>query len=272
MTKINALKPDKKNANRGTKRGKALLSTSLQNLGAGRSILIDKNYNIIAGNKTLETAGELGIDDIQIVPSDGTKVIAVMRTDLDLYDEHDPRARQLAYADNRVGQVDLEFDPEQIVADLDKGLDLSDYWFEDELVAIIEQVATGLAGEVDGGEGDDNNNYSREIKSPDYVPTGNKPSLGQLSDTSVTDKLIKEINEADIPESEKAFLRIAAQRHTVLNFKHIAEYYAHSDKNMQGLMENSALVIIDFNKAISLGLVELTKEISELVKEEYGDD
>lgn len=155
MTKINALKPDKKNANRGTKRGKALLSTSLQNLGAGRSILIDKNYNIIAGNKTLETAGELGIDDIQIVPSDGTKVIAVMRTDLDLYDEHDPRARQLAYADNRVGQVDLEFDPEQIVADLDKGLDLSDYWFEDELVAIIEQVATGLAGEVDGEGGVD---------------------------------------------------------------------------------------------------------------------
>ena len=84
--------------------------------------------------------------------------------------------------------------------------------------------------------------------------------------------MVKEINESNLHDAEKAFLRIAAQRHTVLNFKKIAEYYAHADKELQTLMENNALIIIDFNRAIELGLVELTKRISALTKEEYGDD
>ena len=48
----------------------------------------------------------------------------------------------------------------------------------------------------------------------------------------------------------------------MLNFKRIAEYYAHSDEQTQALMENSALVIIDFNRAIELGYVKLAEEIA----------
>ena len=101
--KLSELTPDHSNANRGTERGRYALEASLRKYGAGRSILIDKHGRIIAGNKTAETAADVGIDDVIVVQTDGRQVVAVQRTDLDL-DSNE--ARELAYADNRVGQLD----------------------------------------------------------------------------------------------------------------------------------------------------------------------
>ena len=53
-----------------------------------------------------------------------------------------------------------------------------------------------------------------------------------------------------LPEKEKQFLMAAASRHIVFHYSKIANFYAHSSKECQELMEKSALVIIDFNKAI----------------------
>ena len=47
----------------------------------------------------------------------------------------------------------------------------------------------------------------------------------------------------------------------VFNYSKIADYYAHSNKEMQQIMEQLALVIIDFNKAIEYGFVKLQKDI-----------
>lgn len=125
-----SLQPDSNNANRGTERGAEMIETSLKKLGAGRSILLDKNGRIIAGNKTAEAADNAGIDDdVIIVRTKGNKLVAVLREDLDL-DDPNGKARQLAYADNRAGQVSLDFDPVIIAEDLANGLDLGD-WFSD---------------------------------------------------------------------------------------------------------------------------------------------
>ena len=56
-----------------------------------------------------------------------------------------------------------------------------------------------------------------------------------------------------------------------INYQLIADYYSHSSKEMQKLMEDSALVIIDFEKAIELGYVQLSKEIRTQYLEEYGE-
>ena len=61
--KASELTPDIRNANKGTERGRGALETSLRQYGAGRSILVDKHGRIVAGNKTLETAAEIGLDD-----------------------------------------------------------------------------------------------------------------------------------------------------------------------------------------------------------------
>lgn len=123
-----------------------------------------------------------------------------------------------------------------------------------------------------GQEAEADDTYTHSIEAPIYTPKGDKPGIKDLFDDTRTKSLIAEIDAADLPESEKDFLRIAAQRHTVLNFKRIAEYYAHSSANTQRLMENSALVIIDFNRAIELGYVRLAEAIAAQYGVDHGDD
>ena len=73
-------------------------------------------------------------------------------------------------------------------------------------------------------------------------------------------------------EEEKAFLRLAANRHSVFHYEKIADYYSHASIKMQKLMEKSALVIIDFDKAIEGGFVRLCEDIRTQFMEEYCND
>ena len=106
---------DEHNANKGTERGKELLEQSVTELGAGRSILSDKNGQIIAGNKTLAAAQKAGLK-VRIVPSSRDELVVVQREDLDLSDPAG-EARRLAYLDNRVSEIDLAWDANVIAED-----------------------------------------------------------------------------------------------------------------------------------------------------------
>jgi site-specific DNA-methyltransferase (adenine-specific) len=130
--KLASLKPDTRNANKGTARGRELVRESLKRYGAGRSILIDKSGNVIAGNKTLEGAKAVGLENVQIVKSDGTRLVAVQRTDLDI---NDKAARELAIADNRASELGLEWDTDVLKAlEEEVEIDLAPFWDERELV------------------------------------------------------------------------------------------------------------------------------------------
>lgn len=121
------------------------------------------------------------------------------------------------------------------------------------------------------GTATENEPYSRKIEPPIYEPVNVKPDVSQLFDDTKTQDLVRSIQSAEgLTDEERRFLIIAAQRHTVLHFNKIADYYAHADKELQSLMEDSALVIIDFDKAIELGFVRLTERIAEQFKDEYG--
>jgi DNA modification methylase len=123
---------DGKNANKGTKRGRELLEESLERYGAGRSVLVDRHDRVIAGNKTVEAAVAAGMTSITVIETDGSSLVAVHRGDLDL--KKDKKARELAIADNRVGELDLEWNPE-VLASLD--VDLKRFWNEKELNALL---------------------------------------------------------------------------------------------------------------------------------------
>ena len=133
--KIAKLKFDDKNANRGTERGRKALASSLQQFGAGRSILVDRNGRIIAGNKTVQEAIAAGHEDVLVVKTDGRKIVAVQRVDLDL--KKHSKARALAIADNRVGELDLQWDAD-VLADVAAGTDLSEFFTEDELEKLLK--------------------------------------------------------------------------------------------------------------------------------------
>lgn len=110
-TKIDQLTPDNLNANKGTQFGQALIEKSLRDLGAGRSVLLDKNNRIIAGNKTIENAAAIGLEEVIIVETTGDQIVAVKRTDVDLDSQ---KGRALAIADNATSKANLDWDKEVI--------------------------------------------------------------------------------------------------------------------------------------------------------------
>lgn len=128
------LTPDPRNLNVGTERGRALLERSVRELGAGRSIVCDKNGVVIAGNKTLDVAAELGLP-IRTVETDGSELVVVQRTDLDL--ATDVQAKRLALFDNRVSELDLKWDAEQMATLLADVPTITDGVFTDDELAAI---------------------------------------------------------------------------------------------------------------------------------------
>jgi hypothetical protein len=109
--KIDQLIPDDKNMNKHNQYGMSLLDKSISSLGLGRSILVDRNNRIIAGNGVTESASSLGLDNVIIVPTDGKKLVVVRRDDIDLDSKE---GRELALADNAVANVNLEWDEEAL--------------------------------------------------------------------------------------------------------------------------------------------------------------
>jgi hypothetical protein len=113
--------------------------------------------------------------------------------------------------------------------------------------------------------------YSSKIEAPIYEPKNKQPHILELVDKTKTHRLIREIEKSSLGPDEKLFLMEAARRHYVFNYEKIADYYAHATPEMQNLMEKSALVIIDFEKAIQLGYIKLCDDIRTQYLEEYGE-
>lgn len=113
----------------------------------------------------------------------------------------------------------------------------------------------------------DDTKYSRAIKVPQYNPSEVTPHIDSLLDYSKYSKLLSNIKNSTVSEEEKKFLKLAASRHIVFNYAKIADYYAHANKEMQELMEQSALVILDIDDAIANGYVKLSAKMNQLVDE-----
>jgi len=140
---INDLKIDELNANKGTESGKKLVKSSIENYGFGRSILVDRDGIVIAGNKTLEQAKELNLS-IKVIQTDGKEVIIHQRNDLKIDSKE---GRELSVVDNRSSQIGLDWDAEtmnsiDVIVDWEKvGFSKEDI---DEIMASIEQPFEGL--------------------------------------------------------------------------------------------------------------------------------
>ncbi len=117
----------------GTRRGTTMLRHSLTALGAGRSIVVDKHGTVIVGDKTVAEARALALP-IAVVRSDGTQLVVVQRVDLTATD---PRARQLAIADNRTAEVNLAWDADVLRALHAASVTLAPWWTDAELVALV---------------------------------------------------------------------------------------------------------------------------------------
>ena len=195
-----------------------------------RPIVVDEDMIVLGGNMRLKASKDAGLKEVCIEIAEGLT---------------EEQKKQFIVKDN-VGFGEWEWD---MLANEWDSVQLAewglDVW-ENQDDAIVEE----------------DERYSRKIVAPTYDPKNEKPEPHQLYNTDKVEELIHKIKPLGLSNMEQAFLIYAAYRHTVFDYSKIADYYAHSSKEIQELMEDSALVIIDFDAAIEKGYVKLTKDIA----------
>lgn len=155
--KITEAKPtdlllDSNNANRGTQRGQKLIQDSLREDGVGRGIVIDANNNVVAGNKTLENAVDIGIDKAIIIETTGKELVVTKRIDWDLYEDESPR--RYAWRDNHSALKSINYDPEILLAEIERGIDFDGIFEVDEIKEILGELGKEEPKEDGGGLGE----------------------------------------------------------------------------------------------------------------------
>ena len=249
QVEIETLELDPANVRQHSDRNLDAIRSSLKRFGQQKPIVINQQGIVIAGNGTLTAARSLGWDTIQAVE---TKL-------------HGSEATAFAIADNRTAEL-AEWDIDNLIKQVN-ALELEDPELAN-AVGFDSLELDELLGDVIDTE---ENPYTAKVETPIYEPKGDKPETSELWDTTKTTELVSEITKADLPEDVRDFLMAAATRHTVFNFRRIADYYAQAEPSVQRLMEKSALVIIDFKQAIELGYVKLNEKMLKQVSEEYPD-
>lgn len=130
------LKYDDLNFNKGTLIGKVLLDRSFDKFGAGRSILIDKNNCIIAGNKSVKSALSNGISKCRVIETQGDELVAVRRIDIDL---SSPEGREFALADNATSKANFNLDYNNIMQAVDDVKLDTEAWAIKDLPSLLEK-------------------------------------------------------------------------------------------------------------------------------------
>jgi hypothetical protein len=111
ISDLSILIPDNRNFNLHTEYGMSVLEKSIRQNKFGRSVLVDRNNRIIAGNGVVETASAIGETKIKIVETTGEELVVVKRTDVDLDSK---QGREMALADNSVASADLKWNEDEI--------------------------------------------------------------------------------------------------------------------------------------------------------------
>jgi hypothetical protein len=235
--------PYARNAKRHRDEQVALIAGSIREFGFNAPIAVrGKPPTIVAGHGRVLAARKLGIEKLPCVRLDHL-------TDIQM--------RAYIIADNKLSEIGGGWDEEMLRLEM-----------EELAAAHVDPASLGIDASELGGAEDET--YTRKVEAPVYSPKGENPPVASLYDETKTNSLKDRIKAAKLtdPELEK-FLNAAAERHTVFDFRKIAEFYSHASPEIQRLMEQSALVIIDFDKAIEEGFVVMTDEIKEAFAQDY---
>lgn len=146
---IGDLQPDKRNARKRTDRSASLIQESIQRFGAARSIVIDEDGRILAGNGTVEGAKAAGISKLRVIETEGDEIVAVRRKGLT-----EEQKIGLALADNRSSDMS-EWDA-LMLQQLSETHDVSPWFEPEDLEAIIGDLPpdAGSDRKVSGTEND----------------------------------------------------------------------------------------------------------------------
>lgn len=226
--------------------------SSIKEFGFTNPILIDEAGVVIAGHARLQAALKLKLDSVPCIA---------------LKDLTEAQKRVYVIADNKLA-LNADWNIDLLLSEIEalkqNEFDTAILGFNDEE---LEQLAAELE-EKDVEAKNEENPYTQIVATPLYEPDAQKPQYEDMYKTNKFNQLLERINSKDINPELKKFLIAAAYRHVQFNYEMIANFYAHSDKDTQELMEESALVIIDYDKAIEQGYINLSNEIDEFYAQE----
>jgi hypothetical protein len=251
---IDKLIPYARNSRTHSDEQVAQIAASIKEWGWTTPVLVDEQGGIIAGHGRIMAARKLGISDIPVVVAKGWT---------------DAQKRAYVIADNKLA-LNAGWDNELLALEL---TELQGMGFGMELIGFSKDEIAAFMPKDPDDDGADTSKYTKKIDAPIYQPTGDCPPTAALYDQTKYAQLTAQIYQNnDLAPEVKEFLLLAATRHIRFDFEQIAEFYAHADPDTQQLMEESALVIIDFDKAISGGYVKLSQAIGKIYASEKGGD
>lgn len=237
-----------------------------------RPVVVDETLRVLGGNmrlKALQRIAKMSEGEMRKRISEDERVSAEMCEALVEYWKDWKKSQMVSVvkADDLTEEQKREFIIKDNAAfgswDFDK---LANEWDD------LPLEDWGIAGWEDmpeeEEEKDDENNYERKIVPPVYEPSDEDVRPSEVYDKEKTERLIADIEAADIDEELRDFLRVAAYRHVKFNYRSIADLYAKAEPEVQKLMEDSALVIVDKDKAIELGFIKISKDFLE----QYGKE
>lgn len=230
------------------------LAASIKEWGWTTPVLVDEDGSIIAGHGRTLAAQRLKMTEVPVMVARGWS---------------DAKKRAYVIADNKLA-MNAGWDEQMLALEL---TELQGLGFGMDLIGFSKDEIAALMPKDPDDDGADTSKYTKKIDAPIYQPTGDRPPTAALCDSAKYTQLTAQIHQNnDLAPEVKEFLLLAATRHIRFDFEQIAEFYAHADPDTQQLMEDSALVIIDFDKAISGGYVKLSQAMGKIYASEKGGD
>ncbi|WP_428025065.1 ParB N-terminal domain-containing protein [Arcobacter sp.] len=236
------------------------IKNSINKFGYVDPIIINEDNTIIGGNQRGTVLKDLGYNEIDVI-----------RLNLDKTEE---KALNVA-----LNKISGEWDNEklyEVLKDFGEDEFLLTGFDNQEFKDLEEEFKNFENNNNSSGSGsneNDENRYTDKIASPEYTPKMDEaPPINDLVNVDRTKELINKINKSNIDQDLKDFLTLASNRFLTFNYENIAEFYCHQNKETQELMEDLALIIIDYEKAIANGLVDFSKKINELREGELNNN
>jgi len=240
---ISDIKPYAKNAKLHTNDQIELIKQSIDKYDYYSPIGVDKNNVIVFGHGRFEAIKEKqNIDKLEVV---------------DLSYLSSKEIKKLRILDNKI---------------------VSNEWDDDLLNKEIEDIAKNMNKEYNEIAKELNIDlikekiYNNKMGTVMYSPSDICPEINELVNESKAIELIEEIKNTKIDDKIKKFLILGAYRHNIFDYSKIADFYVNQKDDIKTLMEKSALVIIDYGKAMENGYLKLKDDIIETQKELYENE
>ena len=248
--KVNELIPYVNNTRTHSDEQVQQIASSIKEFGFTNAVLLDEKDGVIAGHGRIMAAKLLQLDEIPTVTLTG-----LTEAQIKAYIIADNKLALNAGWDEELLKVEIE-----ALQEMDFNIDLLGF--------NLDELNDLEIGDI---ENEDVNPYSQKVEIPTYIPSDEIPDFSEMFNPDKSFELINKIDASSVDNEIKIFLKMSAYRHTIFNYEKIADFYSNADKETQELMEDSALVLIDINKAIEKGFVKLSDAVAESYMEDYNE-